>query len=1156
MAATPRQKEAITRHDISMVVTAGAGTGKTFVLVEKYLDLIQTKGFRIRDVLALTFTDKAASEMKERVRKTIADRLREDPENQTWKDAHEELVIAPVMTFHSFCAQILREFAIEAGLDPGFVILDEGQALAVQREAFETLVRRPPPEVYDPLIRLLAQIEKFQLNQILTILSEDSERFLQFCTDLSHDPDALIRDWEIFLEGVRKPVIDAFFKDPDVRHAMSDYVMFEQMYHGRDDRACQYLTKVCPYLHELKPDASPEMLTKAANGFLSIRPQGKLGSQKIWDADDLSRFREAKSFLIERLEMVAPYFELYITHDSRFTKATMRFFSDLAVIAGHYISLLQTLKRQANGVDFNDLIQLTREFLQSHQDIVSRHIRPRYHYILVDEFQDTDPAQFEIITAIVGELKPGMSSLFIVGDPKQSIYLFRSADVTRFKEAQSRILADCKGSLVNLDTSFRSCREVIGCVNYLFSSIFESSEKPWEFGYEPIHVCAERGKNPGSITLLLPGKAPKGSARSETKEIEAGMVADLVHQIVSSGSHVITDREGETRSAGYGDIAILIERRTHLTRYTTALFRKEAPYYVHGGIGFYSRQEIYDLYNILSFLLRPYDNAALYGVLRSPYFGFSDSSLYHILHMPGAKRGWSLSDRVKACVGKGALPAEDVPMHDSSPFSLSDQDKINRASVLLQSWRAGAGREPIVSLISRILRESSIFTVYGAMEQGEKQVANLKKLQNIIRGKAESGYYGLFDLVDDLTLSIEDEEREGEAALDTLSKTSVNIMTVHAAKGLEFPVVILPDMGSSREGKQGAVLIGEHPDIIGVKIPNPDIDYEICETPVYKALSLIQKEKELAERKRLFYVGTTRARDHLILCGKQPDKYYDSIDKSNNRIDWVCTLFGITKDIAEEGGVISIDPEDGGEQIEVSVLTDSDQLARIWAHEEPPILTLPDEYSLQSGTRMKVLTPSADRDDALARPVTVTDLNKISVSGTEKEGAPGFQVQIPDAQLLPDETGTLLHQIFAGEDAQSTLISYGIMSPAALSFCESLYQQFCSHPFIRDARVSFQEVSFITYIGEYSVKGRIDRLIQTQDGSWVVIDYKSGNVRGAEIQMNIYRLAAEALLGQSVRMYLYSMQTGEMTEPGYLSEEGMKEVVREKLAMFSNLAIR
>lgn len=192
---------------------------------------------------------------------------------------------------------------------------------------------------------------------------------------------------------------------------------------------------------------------------------------------------------------------------------------------------------------------------------------------------------------------------------------------------------------------------------------------------------------------------------------------------------------------------------------------------------------------------------------------------------------------------------------------------------------------------------------------------------------------------------------KGRLHYDALTQTSVNIMTVHAAKGLEFPVVVLPDMGLSREGRAGAILAGDQTPLVGVKIPNPDHEYEIEETPVYKGLSLIQKEKEAAERKRLFYVGVTRARDHLILCGKNQGKIYKRIDSSNNRIDWVCTLLNISGDFIDLGGEISFDPMDGGDPFLINVYSNPDELTREWAHAQPSMITVPDRYQDQYGKR-------------------------------------------------------------------------------------------------------------------------------------------------------------------------------------------------------------
>ena len=943
MAATKRQNEAITLHDLSMVVTAGAGTGKTFVLVEKYLNLIEKEGLRPGEILALTFTDKAASEMKERVRRTITRRLAVDRTNLIWKEAAEEVVIAPVMTFHAFCAQILREFAIEAGLEPGFTILDGGQALTVKKDAFEQLLRKPPADVRDSVIRILSQIEKFRLAEMLSVIDEQYDRYASFFAKAALDPVGMITAWREFLDELREPETERFFADPASASAIRDLIRLSRKYTNTNDSAVRYLDQVVPFLKQIRQDTPPEVLPRVVREFLAVRPVGRIGSKKNWDDSDLSVFREAKADLTSSLEKVLPYLELAIDPESALTESTFAFYSDLSVVSQRYHTIVTDSKRQASALDFADLIRLCKHFLLDNQDIVRKHLRPRYRYIMVDEFQDTDPSQFDIITAITGRLVPKKRGLFIVGDPKQSIYLFRNADVTRFKEAQNRILIDCEGRLTNLDMSFRSSREVIGFVNHIFSSIFASSEKPWEFGYEPLAVSPARLGCDGSIRILFP---PKGDARgssTDQKEIEAGMVAEMIHQMVSCQDTWITDNTGKKRPVAYGDIAILLERRTYLTQYMLALSRQDTPFYVHGGIGFYSRQEMYDIFNLLSFLLRPYDDAALLGTLRSPYMGLSDPVIHSIKTMKGLPRGTALYGRLKRYITEN--PGDP------------SIDALTRAGSLLDRWLSFTGRIPLTRLIHDILVESGILTVYGALPLGEQQVANLEKFIRIVRNRSESGTYDLTDLVSDLTASISAEEREGEAALDALAQTSVNIMTVHAAKGLEFPVVVLPDMGSSREGRAGAIVAGDRAALVGVKIPNPEHEYEIEETPVYKGLSLIQKEKEAAERKRLFYVGVTRARDHLILCGKNPGRVIRRIDSSNNRIDWVCTLLDIPVDVMDMGGEISFDPGDGCDPVVIKVYSSPDELTREWAHAQPPVISVPEWFLDQYGRRRSVRNP-------------------------------------------------------------------------------------------------------------------------------------------------------------------------------------------------------
>ena len=300
---------------------------------------------------------------------------------------------------------------------------------------------------------------------------------------------------------------------------------------------------------------------------------------------------------------------------------SIQFLTELSLVYYRYKDLVEKEKTILGGLDFGDLILHARRLFLEQGTLVATHFMPRYRYILVDEFQDTDLSQFDIILSIMGTPAPGTDCLFIVGDPKQSIYMFRDADVTRFKEAQRIIVSACEGRVVNLDTSFRSTKEVIGLTNTLFSRLLASAEKPWEFGYEQILASETRTGHTGSVELLL---APGGIDTAASKRSEADMVARRIYSVTHERPLEIyeqaKDRSFVKRSAQYGDVAILLEQRTNLSYYLAALAKYGIPFYVHGGTGFYSRQEVFDLYNLLRFLEYRHDDISLAGDTPVPVF--------------------------------------------------------------------------------------------------------------------------------------------------------------------------------------------------------------------------------------------------------------------------------------------------------------------------------------------------------------------------------------------------------------------------------------------------------------------------------------------------------------------------------------------------------
>ena len=887
---------------------------------------------------------------------------------------------------------------------------------------------------------------------------------------------------------------------------------FAAAYEGVDDKAAAFLQEIRPLLSQLLTPLDPGEFCSAALELVGRKP-GNVGSKKVWKNNDLDDFKKARKDLYEIIERKNSLFRMTFEITDPVITGSVRFLRDLSVVFFRYAGLVSDGKASAGGLDFSDLILHARQLFVEQRELVSTHFMPRFRYILVDEFQDTDLAQFDIILAIIGTPTPTTDCLFIVGDPKQSIYLFRDADVTRFKEAQEIIAAACKGRVVNLDTSFRSTKDVIGLSNLIFSQLLASAEKPWEFGYEPVQISESRAGHTGSVELLLP---PKGSDAAGTKRNEAGMVARRIHSIVNAQPLFVYYEESDhsfvERPARYGDIAVLLEARTNLSYYLSALGEYGIPFYVHGGTGFYHRQEVYDLCNILSFLEHRHDNISLVGILRSPYFGLKDTELFSIAQ----ENGRTLWDKLAAYADRTcAGPA-------------------TRARELLSSWQQYAGRSGLVSLLRRILSESGVYTVYAALPAGEQILANIEKLVSMARNREEAGNYALADFTADLWQAMDEDEREGEAPLDALSENAVNIMTVHAAKGLEFPIVFVPDMGSGFREKFPPIMIGDNPFLVGVKVPNPADNYEMTESAVLVMLRELQRQKERAERTRVLYVALTRARDHLFMSGTAPEDSVLSFDLGRSRIEWVFTALSVTGDAIAAGGLVL------PSGLRLSIVSDPLAIPAEMGRVSPALIVMPEECAGKVGTW---IAPQYSAGPERVKVVSVSELEKGPVHARE----PGVSKYLPGIEGTVK--GLIIHEVLRGRDATTVCREYGVTDPLAFGQCEEIVSRFLSSDMMQRVKRSYCELPFVVTIEGVRVTGKIDRLCELTDGSWIVIDYKSDPVSSAEyssiaeeyvLSISVYCVAAGQLVGKTVAGWLYFTESGEFHAVS-VDEMGVKQ---------------
>ena len=429
MSGTLRQIEAITTHDRSLVVTAGAGTGKTHVLVNKYLNLLETFGdgkkryedpISVRNILALTFTDKAAAEMKERIRKSL-----DEKQGEFWEKTRAEFLIAPVQTFHSFCAQVLREFAYEAQVEPSFVILNEQEASRILTRCFQDLIHTPSEE--GDVVFALATVGAFNLEKMIRTLYSRRDEAERFFESIKTDQDNVISFWQNEIRAYRETEAEKIRGVYKFRETVRSLIAFALMDVSPEDKAMIYLEKVRSFLEVMDSDRTADEFLDAATRYLKVK-LGNGGSKKLWTEEILSELRETYKQLNMMLDRAPAVAAMRFDPCDQFSIRTIRFLNALGTSFARFCEQVEEEKAAAGGIDFADLIRSCRLLFRDHQGLVAEHYKRQFRYILVDEFQDTDPAQFEIVTAIAGTPGPDIQSLFIVGDPKQSIYLFREAD--------------------------------------------------------------------------------------------------------------------------------------------------------------------------------------------------------------------------------------------------------------------------------------------------------------------------------------------------------------------------------------------------------------------------------------------------------------------------------------------------------------------------------------------------------------------------------------------------------------------------------------------------------------------------------------------------------------------------------------------------------
>lgn len=1119
---TLQQAAAISMREYSVGLSAGAGCGKTFVLTRRFLSHLEPGPHQteLSKLVAITFTDRAASEMRGRIREECHRRLQICPSDEVphWLDIVRDLETARISTIHGFCASLLRTHAVEAAVDPGFTSLDQNASNAVLRHAVnESLLTQLEQGDEDAKAFVL----QHGLERARTIL----ERFvtLRFRVDFEHWSQVTVEEcldnWTAQANEELREALTELRRTPEARDAL------------------RLMTEYCPSDHKwlgprrtilldaLPEDASTENPAAMLQAIAKNATLSYATSPKIWPSPEIhQRVRETLKALKDLAGAGASI--KFGDEDDLQQAATCGL---LALrVARYAVAGYERQKQQAGALDFDDLLLRARNLLRD-SPRVRRSAAAGISLLMVDEFQDTDPIQAEIVEALCGDRLIN-GNLFLVGDKKQSIYRFRRADPAVFTDLRNKLHKDAQ---LPLSMNFRSQPAILDFVNALFAD---------ELGddYEALIPHVEQLSPSPSVEFLWATPAegedgPVKTAKDERRRIEADWIARRLHQLLHDGVPRIRTKNPETGQAELrpvepGDICILLRAMPDVRYYEQALREYGLAYYLVGGRAFYAQQEVYDIANLCQFLGDPDDNVSLLGILRSPFFGLRDDTLFAMVQNSG-----TLSAAL------AAAPPENIDE--------KQQEQVRNASRVLAELRREKDRMPLHHLLSLALERTGYDAALLAEFMGRRKLANLRKLVEMARQHERTGLLTMADFVQRLQQAVAEEEQEELAATHPETSDVIRIMTIHKSKGLEFPVVVVADMDRGAESRLDTV---EFDSQLGPLVSVPakfGRKFEHLGKNLFKAEESRQDD---AERKRLLYVALTRAADHLILSAN-----LEAIDKLSS--PWMKI---VAKYFDLETGKPSLDEETGAAIIpadyllavpEVAVCTSQPALPNIKKESLTGLLPLNQLDDDLAQAEAMTLPDSLRRfapNSSERRQFSVSELEQIDAQLHSRPTAMLDEVRRPDDDEPPMTAdaatilGTLVHAALEQVNFQDFGDVAALVEECSLTLADGATEEirqraaemirgFEQSPLGRElstARRVFRELEFqwrCSSEGDTPLRyiaGFIDCLYESSDGTWTIVDYKTGRtthhgdeaaqLAAYELQLGTYALAARQLLGR------------------------------------------
>jgi ATP-dependent helicase/nuclease subunit A len=1182
----------------SVLVSAAAGSGKTTVLAERcaYLVCDADKPCGVDELLVVTFTESAAAEMKSRIQQALRRRIAQNPSDRLLRQS-ALVEHAQISTVHGFCARLLRQHFNLVGLDPNFNILDGDEAALLRREVVEDLFHQRYKQDrggdFHRLIDAYGDGDDESLmeqvvatHQTLCSLADPQSWIARTLTEIRQAASQPLTSSQLgqqLIQQIKQTLSDLARQCDDAAAAIRPHKALASYV-----KHAQELKSIVGHWHGVLDREGLDLLIGEV-GDLPSRPRlpavpadtpGKEPAKAMLD----SIKKQLDDALPRLLAFDSTQWQQGMAQVSPHAKAFLSLVSDFEQ---HY----KQAKGSQRAVDFSDLERLTLRVLSDGQGSqllpsrVARSLQDQFRYVLVDEYQDINEIQDAILTLVSRESAGSgrEPNLFCVGDVKQSIFRFRLAEPRRFLQRLQRFSSpakDAPGRVIDLRENFRSRAPLLEAINAIYERLM--TRQAAEIEYDQSHRLRPGRPYPpaGSARCfagapielhLLPADVDDPDQDMERAEYEAVLVAQRIRRLMgldgSPPMHVIKpDAVGNPVAAplGFGDIVILLRAMQYKADAFVDVLRAHGiPVHSEGGSGFFDSPEVRDALCLLQILDNQQQDIPLAAVLRSPLSGLPQPD--------------DAMAAIRLAYRDGADPAEDIPFHEAlRRYAVEKDDELSAwlrdFLARLADWRDQANKRPVAELLWRLYQDTGALAYYSGLDDGQQRVANLLYLHE---RAAQFGTFlrqGLYRFLDFIS-NLRQEKDLARPALAAEPQNVVRIMSIHRAKGLEFPVVFLADLGKRHNLKdlQGSILVDRQSGL-GMKVTDQSrlIRYPSLASAVVENSLLRQT---LAEEMRLLYVAMTRAKEHLILLGTatadQVDRWEtqwrdrtgplpaDVVLAGSRSLDWLGPVAAMTASLKPPPlQVFRHDPAElqswKNPRSQSAPWTDQQQkMARLEKLSPPPPANALAQGIIQRFEQAYPFAAFTQQAAAMA----VTELAKHAADAApagptpaqRKLDLPRFFVE--SASPKPTDIGTATHLVlqhwdFAGDAAPierqiQLLADRKLISRAQAAMVDRQAIGFLLASDVgkmlgRRGSELMREVPFVACSDEASpgcvpmdrvmIRGRIDVLAPSGDGI-TIVDYKTDNIapealpqraRSYDQQMKFYRQAIEQVAGKKV----------------------------------------